>query len=113
MTGQAEDKGFTLGEAWETLERSLVAIDLGPGDVTDHLMTARMAASLVLEFAPGEVVDMAEASSLPGRAVLSWLAHEAGQMKLASEAQLAALAAEWAARHEGQGLIPGPGQPKA
>ncbi len=82
---------------WETMERSLINLEKGEGKPSCLALAARDALVLALEYLPAELITRVEASSLPARALMSWLVFEADQLGPAGKERAAALRDCWRA----------------
>lgn len=94
--------------AWENLYHAAKALEQGQGDWREATMACRAAMEMLLEFPPGQVVDMVEQSELPTRAVVSWLVFEGSQMGGGCRERAATLALHWEALNLGQRIITPP-----
>ena len=98
----------TTREIWKILEANLAELETSPRPQYRLREQAQMAVGMLMECHPAEVLRCVHASSLPSRAVISWLIHEGGCQGLAANA--AALKDEWERQYPASGrLIPSPG----
>lgn len=97
----------TTKEIWRMVETNLAELETGLRPRRRLREETQMAVGMLLECHPAEVLRCVHASSLPARAVISWLTHEGGCQGLAENA--AALKDEWERQYpEAGGLIPSP-----
>lgn len=95
-----------LNAVWETVESLLAALE-SPQDHPERLtMALRGSLEQLLEYPPALVVERVQRSSLPTRALVSWLVHEAGRLDTVEDRKVKALRDYWeTARRSSSGLI--------
>ncbi|MCB2228813.1 MAG: hypothetical protein KQH53_19220 [Desulfarculaceae bacterium] len=98
--------------AWENLFHAVKALEARQGDWEVMAATCMAAMEMLLEFPPGEVLEVVEKSELPTRATISWLAFEGSKLGGDNRERALGLAAHWEAANPGEKLIaPPPGAP--
>lgn len=97
--------------AWENLVQAIAAIEGGKAgeDDWDVLTATCMAAmQMLLEYPPQEVLAVIEASDMPTRATVSWLAWEGSKLGGDNAQRSLGLAVCWQEANPGQELIAPP-----
>ncbi|MBU2547745.1 MAG: hypothetical protein KKB20_04990 [Proteobacteria bacterium] len=84
---------------WETLERTLADIESGRGDFETMTMTAQAGILLLLDYTPEEIIGQVLGSSLPQRALISWIFHEGRLIPGVDRGTLEALRECWDRDH--------------
>lgn len=80
-------------EIWEYLEANLKRLENASRVEAMVLRETQAAVGMLLECDPVEVLACVEGSSLPTRALVSWLAYEGGRMGMAEK--VGALVRQW------------------
>ncbi|KMY68059.1 hypothetical protein AAU61_09620 [Desulfocarbo indianensis] len=83
----------TTREIWERLEANLKRLENACQVETLVFRDTQAAVCMLLECDPAEVLACVEGSSLPTRALVSWLAYEGGRMGMAEK--VGALVQQW------------------
>ncbi|MCB2192691.1 MAG: hypothetical protein KQI62_14060 [Deltaproteobacteria bacterium] len=94
--------------AWENLVQSIADIERGEGDWEILTATCMAAMEMLLEYPPQEVLATIEASEMPTRATVSWLAWEGCKLGGPNAERSQGLAACWMEANPGQQLIAAP-----
>lgn len=94
--------------AWENLIQAIAAIESGEGEWEILTATCMAAMEMLLEYPPQEVLAMVEASEMPTRATVSWLAWEGSKLGGENAQRSMALAVCWQEANPGQELIAPP-----
>ena len=94
--------------AWENLVQSIAAIEGGEDDWEILTATCMAAMEILLEYPPQEVLAQIEASDMPTRATVSWLAWEGGKLGGPNAERSMGLAVCWQEANPGQELIAAP-----
>lgn len=94
--------------AWENLVQAIAAFENGEGDWEILTATCMAAMEILLEYPPQEVLATIEASEMPTRATVSWLAWEGSKLGGSNAARSRELARCWQEANPGQELIAAP-----
>lgn len=94
--------------AWENLVQAIAAIEGGEGDGEILAATCMAAMEILLEYPPQEVLEVIEASEMPTRATVSWLAWEGSKLGGPNAERSRGLAACWQQAYPDQKLIAAP-----
>lgn len=95
--------------AWENLSNAITEMQKPEGDYQLKLDTVLAGVHLLFEHPAEEILKHAERSSLPTRAVVSWLVYEGSRLPGVDPTAVAALRALYEATcAPGEGIIPPP-----
>lgn len=84
-----------LDIVWDTLEKTIAAMDSGTGDWENNVQTTQAAILMLLDNPPDKIVEKIKGSGLPPRPVVAWILYEAGKIHLAPARQMRALYQYW------------------
>ncbi len=95
--------------AWENLDHAISEMQKPEGDHRLKLETVMAGVEILFECSVREILDQVEQSSLPTRALVSWLVFEGGRLPSVDKAAVKALRDLYESTcPPGQGIIPPP-----
>lgn len=102
-----------IATAWENLTHAISDVNRPDGEYDLKLRTVRAGVQLLFEFPAEDILERVEGSSLPTRAIVSWLVFEGDRMSEVDTEAVNALRDLYESRcPAGEGIIPPP-QPGA
>ena len=94
---------------WENLVQAIAAVQRPEGDYGLKLETVTAGVELLFEFPAREILEQVEQSSLPTRAIVSWLVFEGDRLPRVGAPAVRALRELYESTcPPGQGIIPPP-----
>ena len=81
--------------AWKNLESAVFELENGNGDWDIMAATAQAAIIMVFDYEPAEIVEQAQASSKPPKALARWLVYEGMKLADLDPARIKAFVEYW------------------
>lgn len=81
--------------AWENLESAVYDLEAGQGDWAIMAATAQAAIIMVFDYEPAEIIEQAQASGKPFKALARWLVYEGLKLQSVDKAKIKAFVEYW------------------
>lgn len=81
--------------AWENLESAMYDLEAGEGDWAVMAATAQAAITMVFDYEPAEIMEQAQASGKPFKALVRWLVYEGVKVGGLDQAKIKAFVEYW------------------